>query len=56
VHERQTGKEVVGLAIINDVDREVKGEYLDALQSKCAAHILWSLREQIENRQKLLAA
>lgn len=49
VRERQTSKNVVGLAIINNEDREVKGEYLEALQSKGAKYILWKERNKPEN-------
>ena len=56
VRERQTGKNVVGLAVINDVEREVKGEYLDALESKGAKSILWSHRYEPQNIQLLKAA
>jgi hypothetical protein len=56
VRERQTEKEVIGLAIINDVDREVQDEYLDALHNKGADHILWSRRNEPENLEKLKAA
>ncbi|MDP2173001.1 MAG: DUF1829 domain-containing protein [Candidatus Cloacimonadaceae bacterium] len=44
VRERQSGKRVIGLAIINDTDREVKSEYLEALTSKEADYILWENR------------
>ena len=56
VRERQTEKEVIGLAVINDVDREVKDEYIDALQNYGAQHILWSQRNKEENIKKLKAA
>lgn len=49
VRERQTQKKVTGLAVINDEDKEVKPEYLDALQSKGAIYILWSQRHTPEN-------
>lgn len=56
VRERQTEKKVTGLAIINDEEREVKDEYLDALQNKGADFILWSERHKPENLNKLKAA
>lgn len=56
VREKQTGKNVVGLAVINDINREVKGEYLDALESKGAKSILWSNRHEPQNIQLLKAA
>lgn len=53
IRERQAEKKVIGLAIINDEDRDVKNEYLDALQSKGAKYILWSERNKPENKDKL---
>lgn len=56
VREQQTQKEIIGLAIINDIDREVSEEYLSALESKGAQHILWSQRHTPENVNKLKLA
>jgi hypothetical protein len=56
VREQQTQKELIGLAVINDVDREVSEEYLSALESKGAQHILWSQRHNPDNIRKLKAA
>ncbi len=56
VRERQTEKEIIGLAIINDIDRQVNEEYIEALNNYGAQHILWSEREDPENLQKLRAA
>lgn len=56
VREQQTQKELIGLAVINDVDREVSEEYLSALESKGAKHILWSQRHNPDNIRKLKAA
>lgn len=56
VRERQTEKEVIGLAVINDIDRAISEEYIDALRNYGAQHILWSERETPENVQKLKAA
>lgn len=56
VREQQTEKEIVGLAIINDVDRELNEEYLMALNNKGAESILWSQRHQRENTEKLKLA
>jgi hypothetical protein len=53
VRERQTQKEIIGLAVINDIDREVSEEYLSALDNKGAQHILWSQRHSTENIKKL---
>jgi len=55
VREKQSGKTLVGLAIINDTDHEVKQELIDALQSKEAELILWSGRYQDSSIQKLKA-
>jgi len=56
VRERQSEKKVIGLAVINNEEREVKAEYLEALQSKGAEFILWTERNKPENVKKLQAA
>lgn len=56
VRERQTSKKVTGLAVINNSDREVGGEYLEALQSRGARYILWTERNKPENVALLKAA
>lgn len=53
VREQQTQKEIIGLAVINDIDREISEEFLSALDSKGAQHILWSQRNSPENIKKL---
>ncbi len=53
VREQQTQKEIIGLAVINDIDREVSDEYLSALDNKGAQYILWSQRHAPENIKKL---
>jgi hypothetical protein len=53
VREQQTQKEIIGLAIINDIDRDVSDEYLSALDNKGAQYILWSQRNSPENIKKL---
>lgn len=57
VREQQTQKEIIGLAVINDVDTEVSDEYLSALDNKGAKYILWSQRHTPEsiNKIKLIA-
>ena len=55
VRERQTQKNVVGMAVINDVDREVNDEYLEALDKYGAKYILWSERHKPDNINKLKA-
>lgn len=49
VREKTTKKEVKAIAVINDVDKEIKSEFLDALKSKNADYILWSEREEQRN-------
>lgn len=53
--ERISGKKLDGIAIINDADRELKSEYIDALKSKGAVPILFSQRHLPEERAKLIA-
>lgn len=56
VREKITGKSVVGLAVINDTEKEIQDEYLNALESKNADYILWSKRHTPENISKLKEA
>jgi uncharacterized protein YegP (UPF0339 family) len=56
VREKITGKSVIGLAVINDVEKEIQDEYLHALKSKNTDYILWSQRYKPENIDKLKAA
>lgn len=53
VREQQTQKDIIGLAVINDIDREVSDEYLSALDNKGAQYILWSQRHSPENINKI---
>lgn len=53
--EKISGKELKGLAIVNDTDKEIKTEYLDALKSKGADYILWEQRHQPEMEDKFAA-
>ena len=53
VREQQTQKQIIGLAVINNIEREVIDDYLTALDSKGAEHILWSQRYSEENINKL---
>jgi hypothetical protein len=53
--EKISGKEILGLAVIND-ERAFKHELLDALNKKNADFILWSDRYKPEIKKKLLAA
>lgn len=50
--QRDTGKAVRGVAIINDETNEVKPEFTNALTQKCADYVLWSAREQKTNIDK----
>jgi hypothetical protein len=56
VRERVTNKQVIGLAVINDEEKEIQEEYLEALRSKNADFILWSQRHKPENIGKLKIA
>jgi Domain of unknown function DUF1828/Domain of unknown function DUF1829 len=56
VRERQSEKKVVGLAVINDIDKTVNAEYTEALDNYGAEHILWSERHRPESIQKLKEA
>jgi hypothetical protein len=56
VRERQTEKKVIGLAVINNQEQEIKGDYIDALINKGAEYILWTDRNKPENIRKLKAA
>lgn len=53
--EKISGKELMGLAIVNNADKETKQEYLDALESKGAKIILWDQRNQPIMKEKLVA-
>jgi|DewCreStandDraft_4_1066084.scaffolds.fasta_scaffold10389_5 hypothetical protein len=53
VRENITGKELIGLAIINDEEREIQKEYLDALKSENADFILWTQRYTPDNINKI---
>ena len=51
VREKITKKDVKAIAIINDIEKEIKTEFLDALKSRNANYILWSERDSNENLQ-----
>lgn len=53
--EKISGKELKGLAIVNNIEKEIKQEYLDALESKGAGIILWDQRFQPGMTLKLIA-
>lgn len=52
VREKITGKETVGLAVINNSQKAVSDDYLDALKSKNADYVLWDNRHTPENIAK----
>lgn len=53
VRQQQVKKEVISLAILNDESKDVKVEYLAALQAKNADYIFWSKRYSPESTKKL---
>lgn len=53
--EKITGKTITGLAVVNDSERKIKSELLDAIKSKNADYILWSEKDKPESRKKLAA-
>lgn len=53
--EKITGKNITGLAIVNDTQRTIKTELLDAIKAKNADFILWSEKDKPENKEKLAA-
>ncbi|MBK5193048.1 MAG: DUF1829 domain-containing protein [Flavobacteriaceae bacterium] len=55
VREKITKKDVTAIAIINDIDKVIKPEFLDALKAKNANYILWSERD-LDKNKKLIAA
>jgi hypothetical protein len=54
--EKESGKELKGLAIVNDDSRKVKQEYIIALESKGAEIIKWNNRHAPEIIEKLKMA
>jgi hypothetical protein len=50
--EKVSQKQLLGLAVVNDLDKEIKEEYLNALKIKGADYVLWSQRYNPENQQK----
>lgn len=55
VREKASKKNVEAIAIINDANKEVKTEFLDAFLAKKAQYILWSQRNEEENKLKIVA-
>lgn len=56
VREKVSKKNVTAIAIINDDEKPIKGEFLEALKNKQANYIIWSERNSEENTTKLKAA
>lgn len=53
VREKTSGKQLLSLAVINDEEKEIKPEFISALQSKNTDIIYWSERNKPENIRKL---
>lgn len=53
VREKTSGKKLLSLAVVNDEEKEIKPEFISALQSKGTDVIFWSERNKPENIQKL---
>jgi hypothetical protein len=56
VREKISKKNVTAIAVINDEEKPIKGEFLEALHAKNANFIIWSERHDESNIRKLLAA
>lgn len=56
MRERISGKTLNSIAIINDIDKEIKTDLLNAFDSKNVPYILWSQRHTNENISKLAVA
>ena len=54
--QKRSKKQVSGLAIINDAQKDIDSKYLDALSAKGTEYILFSQRNDPENLKKLKAA
>lgn len=55
IREKSSGKELLSLAIINDVEKDIKQEFVNALRRKNTDIIFWSERNLPENLKKLSA-
>jgi hypothetical protein len=56
VREKVSKKDVIAIAIINDEEKPIKDQFLEALNAKNANYIIWSKRHDETNVAKLLAA
>ena len=55
VREQVSAKRLLGLAFINDTEKKIEAEYIEALKSRDADCILWSERHNPDNILKLVA-
>ncbi|MDR0304839.1 MAG: DUF1828 domain-containing protein [Chitinispirillales bacterium] len=55
VREQMSNKNLLGLAFVNDMEKKVESEYVEALRSRNAECVFWSERNDPENLQKLIA-
>ena len=55
IREKSSGKKLLSLAVINDIEKDIKPEFVNALQSKNTDIIFWSERNKPENLKKLSA-
>lgn len=56
VRERLSRKKVKAVAILNDTEKGIKGEFIDALKSKNADYFFWSERKHPDSIAKLKVA
>lgn len=55
LREKISGKQLKSLAIVNNIGKDLKQEFIDALKSKDAEIILWDERYQPTSLEKLVA-
>jgi hypothetical protein len=55
LREKISGKKLNGVAIINDAEKEIKPEYINALETKGTDVIMWSKRHKPDIMNKLVA-
>ena len=55
VREQVSNKSLIGLAFVNDTEKKIEVEYIEALKSRNAECILWSERNNPESITKLIA-
>ncbi len=53
--ETITQKELMGLAIINDMNKKIEPQYIEALKQKNTEYIMWSERDTTESLEKFAA-